>query len=477
MATCSSSPPTYEKILNRHGLKRQEMKRRCSGDELFPIAREMTRWRSINLGLQKGVINSIENDPTTGEEEKQIKLLERWSESYGHDATYDRLAYSFCSSNRVDLADVVCEMRKKGYQVPLPASDSLSEETETEGNVQPFVTAEEATTTDEGAVDDRGIPPGQAESIGAGQKNRPSTVSEKGQIPEEKKMGFNQSGWQEQSDGQKSTPIFAISLPSMEQKSPQTKPLPPKHAPAESPKALEMTCEALKSSLTHIDKLREERETMTANSEKKVRELLDRNITAVWMVVEKDRQIQALKGETKDMQERLTAEQKKSRTVKGGLVERDKKISELEDDIQQRDKELEQVKDNQQKLTEVREQLLQARGKLSEETRMKNGMEHTLSRTSKRIKHLEASLKKANTNVDETVKERECLENIVQWTKDEIASLHSKLLEKEDEIAQLRKQKRIYRVAFVIVVIILACLVLSRVPITRSHLFGGHAEL
>jgi hypothetical protein len=147
MATCSSSPPTYEKILNRHGLKRQEMKRRCSGDELFPIAREMTRWRSINLGLQKGVINSIENDPTTGEEEKQIKLLERWSESYGHDATYDRLAYSFCSSNRVDLADVVCEMRKKGYQVPLPASDSLSEETETEGNVQPFVTAEEATTT------------------------------------------------------------------------------------------------------------------------------------------------------------------------------------------------------------------------------------------------------------------------------------------------------------------------------------------
>ena len=123
----SSSPPTYEQILNRHGLKRREMQRRCSGDELFPIAREMIRWRSIDLGLQKGIINSIENDPTTGEEEKQIKLLERWRESYGHDATYDRLAYSFCSSNRVDLADVVCEMRKKGCQVPLPASDSKCE--------------------------------------------------------------------------------------------------------------------------------------------------------------------------------------------------------------------------------------------------------------------------------------------------------------------------------------------------------------
>ena len=107
-----------------------------------------------------------------------------------------------------------------------------------------------------------------------------------------------------------------------------------------------------------------------------------------------------------------------------------------------------------------------------------------LARTSKRIKHLETDLKKANTNVDETLKERECLENIVQWTKDdveeedeeedEIASLHSKLQNKEDEIAKLRKQKRIYRVAFVIVVIILACLVLSRVPITC---FGGHTEL
>ena len=371
-----------------------------------------------------------------------------------------------------------------------PTSSLVSElweetETETEGNVQPFVKPEEATTTDEGAVDDRGIPPGQAESIGAGQRSRPRTVSEKGQNPEEKQIGFDQSGWQEQSDGRKSTPIFASSFPSVKQKSPQTKP--PHHALAESPKALEMTCEALKSSLTHIDKLREERETMATNNEKKVRELLDRNNKAARLMAEKDRQIQALGGEANDMQKRLRAEQKESRKVKGGLAERDKKISELEDDIQQRDKELEQVKDNQQKLTEVRKQLLQAREKLADETRMKNEMEQKLARTSKRIKHLETDLKKANTNVDETLKERECLENIVQWTKDdveeedeeedEIASLHSKLQNKEDEIAKLRKQKRIYRIAFVIVVIILACLVLSRVPITCSHLFGGHTEL
>ena len=371
-----------------------------------------------------------------------------------------------------------------------PTSSLVSElweetETETEGNVQPFVKPEEATTTDEGAVDDRGIPPGQAESIGAGQRSRPRTISEKGQNPEEKQIGFDQSGWQEQSDGRKSTPIFATSYPSVKQKSPQTKPQ--KHALAESPKALEMTCEALKSSLTHIDKLREERETMATNNEKKVRELLDRNNKAARLMAEKDRQIQALGGEANDMQKRLRAEQKESRKVKGGLAERDKKISELEDDIQQRDKELEQVKDNQQKLTEVRKQLLQAREKLADETRMKNEMEQKLARTSKRIKHLETDLKKANTNVDETLKERECLENIVQWTKDdveeedeeedEIASLHSKLQNKEDEIAKLRKQKRIYRIAFVFVVIILACLVLSRVPITFSHLFGGHTEL
>ena len=89
------------------------MQQQISDDALFPIARQMTRWRSIDLGLKKGTVNSIENDPTTKEEEKQVKLLERWRESYGHDATYERLAFSFCSSNRVDLADTACEMRKK----------------------------------------------------------------------------------------------------------------------------------------------------------------------------------------------------------------------------------------------------------------------------------------------------------------------------------------------------------------------------
>ena len=340
----------------------------------------------------------------------------------------------------------------------------LWEEMETEENVQPFVKPEEATTTDEGAVDVRGIPPGQAESIGAGQKSRPSTVSEKGPIPEEKKIGFDQSVCQEQSNGRQSKPVFATRHPSMKQKSPKTKPSPPKHFPAESANALEMTCELIKLSYTHMDKL-------AANNDKKVRELRDR------LMAEKDRQIQALKGEAKDMQKRLTAEQEESKQVREGLAEKDKKISELEDDIQQRDKELEQVKDNQQKLTEVWEQLLQAKDKLLDEMRMKYEMEQKLALASKRIEYLETDLKKANTNVDETLKEREYLENIVQWTKDdveeedeeedEIASLHSKLLEKENEIAQLRKQKRIYRVALVFVAIIIpACLVLSRVRIT-----------
>ena len=120
----SSSPPTYEKILIRHGLKRQEMQRQISDDALFPIARQMTRWRSIDLGLTKGIVNAVENDPSTGEEKKQIQLLERWSESYGHEATYERLAFSFCSSSRVDLADAVCEIRKKFYLSSLPATEN-----------------------------------------------------------------------------------------------------------------------------------------------------------------------------------------------------------------------------------------------------------------------------------------------------------------------------------------------------------------
>ena len=215
----------------------------------------------------------------------------------------------------------------------------MSEETETEGNVQPFVKPEEATTTDEGAVDVRGIPPGQAESIGAGQRSRPRTVSEKGQIPEEKQIGFNQSVCQEQSNGRKSKPVFAeASYPSMEQKSPQTKPLPPKHFPSESAMALQFINKFVEHGQNYqiyIDKLREERVTMAANSDKRVSDLLE----AMWLVVEKDRQIHT----AQDMQKRL----------REGLAEKDKKISGLEYDIQQRDKELEQVKGNHKKLIRV----------------------------------------------------------------------------------------------------------------------------
>ena len=376
-------------------------------------------------------------------------------------------------------------------KIPTSSSESeLWEESETdhiEENIQPFLKAEEATTTDEQG-DFRGIPAGQPETIGAGQKgkHRPSVISEKGPIPEEKPISCDAaSGSQEQSNGGQSTHMVASGYPPTQPNTPNT------FSAAESPNAIEEFIKLTQQSVAHMDKLREERVKTAANSDNKVRELLDRNNAAAWLMVEKERQVGTLKGEVQDMQTKLKTEQEECKKVKEGLAERDSKISQFESKIKQQGKELKEVKDDQHKLTDIREEL---NAKLEEEKKMKKEMEQMLACTTKQIEHLETSLEKAQSNVDTAGKERECLESVMKWTMDDVEEEEeeddeitwlnsklqekdSKLQEKENEIAQLRKRKRIYQVALLFVVLILACLVLSRVPITCSLFFGGHTEL
>ena len=121
----SSGPPSYEKIVSHHGLAKEHMEERITDEVLFQLARKMTRWRSIDLGLEKSVVDTVERDPNTQEEDKQKKLLERWKEAYGPEATYQRLATSFSDSRRADLADAVCIARKG--MLPVPATDGGSE--------------------------------------------------------------------------------------------------------------------------------------------------------------------------------------------------------------------------------------------------------------------------------------------------------------------------------------------------------------
>ena len=107
------SAPSYEKTLEHYDVSDSEMKVECPDDAIYTLAKKMTRWRSIDLGVDRGVVNGIENE-RLDDEGKRRQLLERWKERYGHEATYDRLARSFFESERLDLAGAVCkEFRDK----------------------------------------------------------------------------------------------------------------------------------------------------------------------------------------------------------------------------------------------------------------------------------------------------------------------------------------------------------------------------
>ena len=107
------SAPTYESTLQFHGLSVEQMKDECCDEVLHALAKKMNRWRNIRLGVDKGVIEGIENDRSTDDEGKRNKLLERWKQKFGHDATYERMVRALMKSERTDLADVVCEELKE----------------------------------------------------------------------------------------------------------------------------------------------------------------------------------------------------------------------------------------------------------------------------------------------------------------------------------------------------------------------------
>ena len=105
--------PTYEGTLEHHELADNDMREECTDEFLFALAKRMVRWRSVDLGVDRSVVASIENDSKMEDEGKRRQLLERWKERFGHGATYGRLARSFIESDMANMADHVCKERKK----------------------------------------------------------------------------------------------------------------------------------------------------------------------------------------------------------------------------------------------------------------------------------------------------------------------------------------------------------------------------
>ena len=106
-----SGAPTYESTLKHHGLTKEQMQVECSEQIIPALAKRMTGWRNIapHLRVNDRDVESVATD----DEGKSRKLLERWKEKFGHDATLERLTQCFIKAEKAALADLVCEERKK----------------------------------------------------------------------------------------------------------------------------------------------------------------------------------------------------------------------------------------------------------------------------------------------------------------------------------------------------------------------------
>ena len=107
------SAPSFESTVAHHGLTGDQLRTECGDDVLRSLAPRMNRWRNVDLELESAVVDAIERESSTDEEGKRRKLLERWKEIYGHEATYERLVRGFIASGRADLAGNACEACKK----------------------------------------------------------------------------------------------------------------------------------------------------------------------------------------------------------------------------------------------------------------------------------------------------------------------------------------------------------------------------
>lgn len=107
------SAPTYEDILDFHGLSDRDVESECSEDFLFSLSKKLVRWQIVDLQLDRSVVASIASDRTMEDEGKRQQLLERWKEKFGHQATHGRLVRSFIKSDMANLADFVCKELKE----------------------------------------------------------------------------------------------------------------------------------------------------------------------------------------------------------------------------------------------------------------------------------------------------------------------------------------------------------------------------
>ena len=118
--------------------------------------------------------------------------------------------------------------------------------------------------------------------------------------------------------------------------------------------------------------------------------------------------------------------------------------------------------DQQENLAQLRDKLEKSQRELESE---KTSKEEKLSRATKRIEHLQNDVEKAQKELNTTRMEQEKIENVLKWMEEDL----NEERKEEDtllkcKIQKYRKLTRAYRCMLLIVILVLFCLVLSRIP-------------
>ena len=279
----------------------------------------------------------------------------------------------------------------------------------------------------------------------------------------EEELPSPQEGMQEQSNGQQATKMVTSSTDSPSNA--KSKAIPSAPTTAHDPMTVLSTHGWVPS---HIDKLmlllmreKDEKLEMQAafqRKSEKLAQLEGRQGQVSTYLKEKKEKVIRQDDEVKQLLSRLDEEIKEKDKVQQELEEKKQKITHLEDSNYQRDMELRQVKeDHQENLAQLKE--LEKCLETEKVTKEKK-----LSRATKRIQHLQQAVEKAQKEVDTTRNEQSRIENVLKWMQEDLEEeKHEEDTLLKCKLQEYRKLIKVYRYMLLFVILVLFCLVLSRI--------------
>ena len=106
-------------LINSYELNEEYVSKKCSYAHRIDIA-EFVSWSEVGPRLKE--IGELDmNDikiEKCGEKEKRMKLLHLWAERNGSNATYGAIITAMLKARKMDEAEGVCEVLKRGKHFP-----------------------------------------------------------------------------------------------------------------------------------------------------------------------------------------------------------------------------------------------------------------------------------------------------------------------------------------------------------------------